>query len=157
MSIPRQALVPGAGIQAARTLLLVPVRLLQTPLGRRVMIAGALTLSLQGVVAGIYQHADAPDGTARTVAAQVAAGQVGAPPAPAARSARATAAPTPEAAATAWYARHLKVAAGKVRALQRESQGRGRMRVLVMADRGSSRLTTALVTVARGEDGWTVR
>jgi hypothetical protein len=157
MSIPRQALAPGAGIQAARMLLLLPLRVLQTPLGRRVMIAGALTLSLQGVVATIYQHADQPpDPTARGAAAP-AAQLASAPSARAQQAPTARTAASPEAAATAWYARRLKVDADQVRALQRESEGRGKARVLVMADRGSSRLSTAVVTVARGKGGWTVR
>src|SRR5918999_4018016 len=98
MSISRQVLVPGAGVQAARSLMILPLRALQTPIGRRVMVAGALTVALQGVVGAMYSNPDAP-----SLAASAPAAAEAPAPARAAGAARAaTPARTPEAAAVAW-------------------------------------------------------
>jgi hypothetical protein len=158
MSASRQALAPSAGFQAARALFALPFRLLRTSLGRRIALASALTLSVNGVIGALYNSAEVPE----VAAPQVAVAATAAPPRPAVSSetkaAPASVAPakTPEAAATGWYARRHKLAANHVRALQRQAAGSGRVKVLVMADTGSSRLSTALVLVKRSGTGWTV-
>ena len=167
MSVSRNVLVPGAGVQAARALLLLPARALQTPLGRRVAVAGALVTALQGAVGVMYANAEDPKATAQraTPAALTRpAGAAGAAPhaksTPQAKSkAKSTAAPasSPAAAAAAWYAERVKVDHDKVRVLQQQRLGADRVRVLVMAEVGRDRLDTALVTVRRQRSGWVVR
>ena len=152
MSISRQVLAPGAGVQAARALFMVPVRMVQTPLGRRIMAAGALIMALQGAIGLMYANADSP---ALSTSAPVAAA---APAKAAASSARPTtvkAAATPEAAAVGWYAARHKLDPAKVRPLQRDALGSSTTRVLVMADLGKGGMDTALVTVKRTKAGWT--
>ena len=59
----------------------------------------------------------------------------------------------PGAAAAAWYAREHGLAGGRVRALQVQAVDERTVRVLVLAERSGGRVTTALVTVRRGEHG----
>jgi hypothetical protein len=156
MSVSRNALSPGAGVQAARTLVLLPVKALQTPLGRRIAVAGALIATLQGAVGALYSNADdkprtAPVAQAAAVA-QAPAAVVRPTPAAKPSTARPT---TPEAAAVAWYAARHKLAASKVKALQRNAVSSTKARVLVMAEVGRDRLDTAVVTVERDGAGWT--
>src|SRR5215207_3998461 len=66
------------------------------------------------------------------------------------------AAKTPEAAATAWYAKKVDVDRGDVRVLQRESVSSKKARVLVMAQTGKDRMDTAVVTVKRDGGVWKV-
>jgi hypothetical protein len=151
MSVSRQVLIPGAGVQAARSLMLIPLRALQTPMGRRLMVAGALTVTLQGAVGVMYSNADSPG----LAASAPAAAAVPAPARPANdKAGRPVAAKTPEAAAVAWFAARHKLDPGKVRALQRDAVGDRSARVLVMADLGHGRLDTAVVTVERTKAGW---
>jgi hypothetical protein len=63
---------------------------------------------------------------------------------------------TPEAAATAWYAKKVDVDRGDVRVLQRESVSAKKARVLVMAKTGTDRMDTAVVTVKRDGGVWKV-
>jgi hypothetical protein len=164
MSVSRNVLAPGAGFQAARALALLPVRALQTPLGRRIAVAGALIAMLQGAVGVMYSNADDPvaAASAATPAAvtRSAATPRDAPPSEA-HSAKAkpkpkAAAKTPEAAATAWYAKKVDVDRGDVRVLQRESVSAKKARVLVMAQTGRDRMDTAVVTVKRDGGVWKV-
>jgi hypothetical protein len=151
MSISRQVLAPGAGVQAARVLFMVPVRMVQTPMGRRIMAAGALIMALQGAIGLMYSNADSP---ALSTSAPVAASAPAKAAAGAARPATVKPAATPESAAVAWYAARHKLDPAKVRPLQRDSFGAGAARVLVMADLGKGRLDTALVTVKQTKAGW---
>jgi hypothetical protein len=154
MSVSRQVLAPGAGVQAARSLMLLPLRALQTPMGRRLMLAGVLTLALQGAVGVMYGNADSPRLEAAAPASAAA-------PAPAGASVRkaggGTAARTPEAAAVTWFAAKHRLDPRKVRALQRDAIDRASARVLVMADLGRGRLDSAVVTVRRTKGGWAAR
>jgi hypothetical protein len=155
MSVSRQALAPSAGFQAARALLLLPFR---TSIGRRLLAASALTLTLNGVVGALYGSAETPEVPAPAVVAAAATAPTRPATAPAAKAApaKATPAKTPEVAATGWYASRHKLAANRVRALQRQAAANGKVKVLVMADRGSSRLSTALILVKRSGAGWIV-
>jgi len=153
MSISRQVLAPGAGVQAARSLMMLPLRALQTPMGRRAMVAGALTITLQGAVGIMYSNADSPElpATPAAVAAPAPA------PAPAPKVTAKGHARTPEAAAVAWFAGRHKLDPGKVRPLQRDAVGDTSARVLVMADLGGGRLDSAVVTVKRTKAGWAIK
>jgi hypothetical protein len=159
MSVSRPVLLPGAGAQVARALLLLPVRLMQTQLGRRAVLAGALVLLLQGVVGTMYDNAEVPAVTGPRAVAAAASRPA---PSPAVKPAKrptkqaATRASTPEDAAVAWYARRLKLDRDRVRPLQRQAAKGGRVKVLVMADAGAKRLSTAVVTVRRSGSGWAV-
>jgi hypothetical protein len=78
--------------------------------------------------------------------------------APAATPGTGTAAPavtpgSPAAVAIAWYAAREHLAPGKVRALQQDRRADHEVRVLVLADAGNGKLTTALVTVHRDGTG----
>jgi hypothetical protein len=153
MSISRQVLAPGAGVQAARSLLLLPLRAAQTPMGRRAMVAGTLIVTLQGAIGFMYANTDSTElatAAPAAVAAPAPATPKAAPPAKAAQ------AKTPEAAAVAWFASKHKLDPGKVRPLQRDASGDS-ARVLVMADLGRGRLDTAVVTVKRGKAGWAIK
>jgi hypothetical protein len=163
MSVSRNVLAPGAGIQAARALAILPVRALQTPLGRRIAVAGALIAMLQGAVGVMYSNADDPVAVASAVAPAAVTRSAATPrDAPSeAHSAKSKARPkaaakTPEAAATAWYAKKVDVDRGDVRVLQRESVSAKKARVLVMAQTGRDRMDTAVVTVKRDGGVWKV-
>jgi hypothetical protein len=162
MSVSRNVLAPGAGVQAARALAILPVRALQTPLGRRIAVAGALIAMLQGAVGVMYSNADEPVEAASAVTGAAVTRSAPTPraaPPSEAHSAKAKAkatAKTPEAAATAWYAKKVDVDRGDVRVLQRESVSGQKARVLVMAQTGKDRMDTAVVTVKRAGGVWKV-
>jgi hypothetical protein len=152
-----------AALRAVLRLMLLPFRLLATPLGRRLAGAAVLSVALLAMVSSLYEHAEgpvAPSGTLR--AAPVAAAKPAAPAAarPAAASAAAPAAPRaaarPEDAATAWFARQQQVPIERVTALQRQRVSATVTRVMVMAEVGPSDMPTALVTVRRDGAGWKV-
>lgn len=161
MSVSREALHTGTdGAQALRSLLMVPVRFLQTALGRRVVAAVAVAIALQGMVGLMFSNADVS--TARPAEAPVA---IGATPAAAHQPAKATSTKKtgayttyakPQEAAAAWFAQQTGVPVSKVRALQQRPAGEGKAKVLVMAENGD-RVDTDEVTVTRGESGWRVR
>jgi hypothetical protein len=151
-----------AAVGAAARLMLVPVRLLSTSLGRRLAGATVLSIALVVMVSTLYSHADGPAGqSARATAAALSAAPAAANAAPAA--ARATAAPAraaaakrPQDAAISWFARQKRVAASRVQALQQQRVSATVTRVLVMAQLGPADMPTALVTVRRDGTGWKV-
>ena len=55
-----------------------------------------------------------------------------------------------------WYAKRLRVRPDQVRALQRDSVGPSKVKVLVLAQAGGGRLDSALVTVTRRGGRWVV-
>jgi hypothetical protein len=167
----RQVLLPGDGLQATRTALLIPLRALQTPTGKRVLAAAALAGVLQAGVAQLYDNADTAELTSTPVAAVAATeGQPGTAAAtakpdakPAAAPARPAAAPTgkpvkasPEEAAVAFYAAELGLPAERVRPLMQQRVNDHSVRVLVMAERGQEQLPTRLIQVNRTTSGWRV-
>ncbi len=149
-------------------------------LGRLTMLLAALT----AVVLVLYAKGEAPAALARAATAAgrssasagagagavPAAGHVGrggrpglpaaaqptpAPGPAAAAPAAAAAASRPATAAVAWYATKHHLPPGKVRALQQDRRSDREVRVLVLADGGGGKLTTALVTVRRdGKGRW---
>jgi hypothetical protein len=169
MSVSREALPTGTdSAQALRTLLMVPVRVMRTAVGRRVVAAAALAIALQGMVGLMFSNADAPTATAGAAVreASVRAGQgtthaaAHQPAAPAKASASKKAAPKtyakPQEAAAAWFAKQAGVPVSKVRALQQRPAGENKAKVLVMAEYGDN-VDTDEVTVVRGDAGWRVR
>lgn len=171
----RQVLLPGDGLQATRTALLIPLRALQTPTGKRVLAAAALAGVLQAGVAQLYDNADTAELTSTPVAAvaateepptaAAAAAKPDAKPAakPAAAPARPAAAPTskpvkasPEEAAVAFYAAELGLPVERVRSLMQQRVNDHSVRVLVMAERGQEQLPTRLIQVNRTTSGWRV-
>ncbi len=158
-TLPSMAAVEG--------ILLQPLRVLQSELGRRLLAAAALGVALVALVGGLYAHPDAParaDGKAAVARAAAPRPQAAAgarqPRAPAAgvRSApaRQLAAGRPDQAAVAAYAARLNVPVAKVQALQQRQQDANTVQVLVLAEAGG-RLRTAWVTANRGTAGWTAR
>jgi hypothetical protein len=161
-----------AAIRAATRLLLVPFRLLATPLGRRLAAAAVLSVVLVAMVSSLYDHADgaaspsaralraAPASAARPASAVRASGQaaqassVGA--AAPARAIQAVVAARPEDAARDWYARQRRIPTDRVTALQRQRVSSTVTRVLVMAEVSPSEIPTALVTVRRDGSRWKV-
>ncbi len=134
-------------------------------LGRLTMLLAALT----AVVLVLYAKGEAPAALARAATAagrSSASAGAGAGAVPAAghvgRGGRpglpAAAQPTPSrpaTAAVAWYATKHHLPPGKVRALQQDRRSDREVRVLVLADGGGGKLTTALVTVRRdGKGRW---
>ena len=171
------AAVPGpwsvapsdAAVRAATRLMLLPLRLLATPLGRRIAVAGALSVALVAMVSSLYAHADRPTAAAaRSLSAMPAAAAkpASAPARASAASSGAAAAPVtptapraaqrPEDAATAWFAAQKHVPANRVKALQQQRVSGTVTRVLVMAQVGPSNMPTAFVTVRRDSAGWKV-
>lgn len=164
---PWSAPQSDAAVGVAARLLLLPLRMLSTPLGRRLAAATLLSVALIAMVSALYAHADgAAAPSARTLRASPAAA---AKPAPAGRAgqsadvtgaarspATAQAAARPEDAATAWYARQKGVPANHVRALQRQKVSATVTRVLVIAEISPSEMPTAFVTVRRDSAGWKV-
>lgn len=165
MSVSREALPTGTdGAQAVRTLLLLPVKSLQTERGRRLVAALGLALALQGMVGLMFANPDLPSGAltpaaevraAPTQQAQAATARKLAPPAGGGQDAGAGHA-KPQEAAVAWFAAKSGVPAGKVRALQQVAAGSGKVKVLVMAEH-DGRIDTDEVTVTRTKTGWRVR
>jgi hypothetical protein len=161
---------------AARALVrlgLVPLRLLATPVGRRVSATAVLSLLLVGLVSVLYSHADRPDASARPLyaAAPAAAStptgarSAGAPATGATKSRAASnqtlasvtrAAKDARSAAVAWYASHLRVSPDRVQALQQQRVNGTTVNVLVMAQVSDTNVPTAFVTVKRANGGWKV-
>jgi hypothetical protein len=143
-------------VELAVWLLLAPVRLLATDLGRRLATVAVLTTLFVGVMSLLYEHAEHPTANARPAAT---APRPAAPPTTAA-SRPGPAAPgsaaRPEAVAAAWYAKRLGVPSGRVRALGSQRLGGGRLRVLVLAQTGDGRQPTVWVPLRRTRAGWTV-
>jgi len=164
---PWSAAPSDAAVRAATRLMLLPVRLLATPLGRRIAAATVLSFALIGMVSSLYAHADRPGAaSARSLSATPAAAAKPAPARASAASSGAAAAPVtptapraaqrPEEAATAWFARQKHVPAERVKALQQQRVSGTVTRVLVMAQVGPSNMPTAFVTVRRDSAGWKV-
>jgi hypothetical protein len=146
----------GAGVELAVWLLLAPVRLLATDLGRRLATVAVLTTLFVGVMSLLYEHAEHPTASARPAAT---APRPPAPPttvAPSPGLAAPRPASRPEAVAAAWYAKRLGVPSGRVRALGSQRLGTGRLRVLVLAQTGDGHQATAWVPLRRTRAGWTV-
>ncbi|HZD67639.1 MAG TPA: hypothetical protein VFA45_01565 [Actinomycetes bacterium] len=150
-----------APVGAATRLVLAPLRMLSTSMGRRLALATVLSLALLAVVSSLYDHADGAAATSAPASSLRATPAAAARPAPA--TARPAAAPAaqraaarPEEAATAWYARHKRVAADRVHALQQERISATVTRVLVMAEVSATDMPTAFVTVRRDGTGWKV-
>jgi hypothetical protein len=143
-------------VELAVWLLLAPVRLLATDLGRRLATVAVLTTLFVGVMSLLYEHAEHPTANARPAAS---APLRPAPPttaAPSPGSAAPRSATRPEAVAAAWYAKRLGVPSGRVRALGSQRLGGGRLRVLVLAQTGDGRQATVWVPLRRTRAGWTV-
>jgi len=146
----------GSGVELAAWLLLAPLRLLATDLGRRLATVAVLTTLFVGVMSLLYEHAERPTANARP-AVDATARPPAPPPAPTRSAGPAAARPgaKPEAVAVGWYAKRLGVPAGRVRALGSQRLGTGRMRVLVLAET-KGRQATAWVPLRHGQAGWTV-
>jgi hypothetical protein len=143
-------------VELAVWLLLAPVRLLATDLGRRLATVAVLTTLFVGVMSLLYEHAEHPTANARPAATTT---RPAAPPTTAkAAPAAARPADRPEAVAAAWYAGRLGVPAGRVRALGSQRLGAGRLRVLVLvlAPAPGGRQATVWVPLRRTRAGWTV-
>lgn len=164
---PWSAAPSDAVVRAATRLMMIPLRMVATPLGRRLAGAVVLSVALVAMVSSLYAHADPPPaGSARGLAAVPAAaakpagagGRAGSPGAAAAavNPAAPRAAQRPEDAATAWYARQKQVPVNRVKALQRQRLSGTVVRVLVMAKVSPSNMPTAFLTVRRGSAGWKV-
>src|SRR6266545_3782941 len=146
-----------AGVRLAVEVMLLPLGLLRSRLGRRLLATGAFALVLTTAVGALYDNADVPVRAAGKVAAlrPVPAHQ------PAARTASA-AGPTrelgrrPEDVAANWFAKRQGIARDKVQALQQQKVSSTERRVLVMADAGGGRMPTGYVTVRRDGSGWSV-
>jgi hypothetical protein len=144
----------GIGARAATQLLILPLRLLASPTGRRLTAVAVLALLLGSVVSSLYDHADLTTNARRPAAAR--AGM----PAVVQRDTRASVAKQvrtrPEEVAADWFAAARHVARDKVRALQQQRVGATERRVLVMADAGGGKLPSAYVTVKLRASGWAV-
>jgi hypothetical protein len=146
--------------------MLLPLRMLATPLGRRLAAATVLSVALVAMVSSLYDHADGP--AAASTRALRAAPAAAARPAPASRraavadmtasagSAAAPAAERPEDAASVWYAKQKRVPIDRVKALQQQRISATVTRVLVLAEVSPSDMPTAFVTVRREGAGWKV-
>lgn len=159
----RQVLLPGDGLQATKSAILIPLKALQTPTGKRVLAAAALAGVLQAGVAQLYDHADTvalPATQVATVAsaadpaaaAAQPAAEVAQPAAPSGKPVR----PTPEEAAAAFYANELDLPVERVRPLMQQRVNDNSVRVLVLAERGEEQLPTRLIQVNRTQSGWRV-
>ncbi len=154
-----------AAVRAATKLMLVPLRLLATPMGRRLTATVVLSVVLVAVVSSLYEHADGPAVAVRQALNAVPA--AASKPAAAKRtvdasqrtSATVTAPPAakrPEDAATAWYAQREGVSPDRVHALQRQRVSATVIKVLVMAEVSATDMPTAFVNVKRDGEGWKV-
>jgi len=148
----------GLGTRAAVQLMLVPLRVLANPLGRRLLAVAVVMVVLGSVVSSLYDHPDAPSARSRPRGSATAATQE-----PASAQHRATSGAVarqvgkrPEEVAADWFARAQHVARDKVQALQQRRVGASETVVLVMADAGRGRMPTAYVTLKLGKSGWAV-
>jgi hypothetical protein len=177
----RQVLLPDT-LQAAKAALLLPVRAVQTPTGKRVVTALALAGALQLGVTALYANADMPGlpGTAvATVAPAPAEPATAQPeatepeatePATAAQATEEPAAPadkaaspadkpvrpSPEEAAVAFYAAELGLDEGQLRPLAQQRVNDNTVKVLVLAERSAEDLATRHIQVNRTHSGWRV-
>jgi hypothetical protein len=137
----------------AAWLLLLPLRLLASSLGRRLGTVMVLTILFVALMSVLYDHAERPTASALPAASSAASAAASTDPprvtGPAQRPGR------PQAAAVGWYARRLGVPGDRVRALGSQRLGPGRLRVLVLADLGN-RQPSAWVLLHRSHGGWTV-
>lgn len=147
-----------AGIRLAVEVMLLPLALLRSRLGRRLLVAATFALVLTTAVAALYDSADVPARAAgragslqRTAAEHTAkAGDRRAATAVPARELGRR----PEDVAADWFAQRQGVAREQVQALQQQKVSSTERRVLVMADAGNGRLPTGYVTVRRDGSGW---
>jgi hypothetical protein len=148
-----------AGLRLAVEVMLLPLGMLRTRMGRRLLAVATLALVLTTVVGALYDNADVPARATGKAAAlrRTAARQ------PAAQADRRTgnaAGPArelgrrPEDVAANWFAKRQGVARDQVQALQQQKVSSTERRVLVMADAGGGRLPTGYVTVRRDGSGW---
>ena len=144
-----------AGVRLAVEVMLLPLGLLRSRLGRRLLATGAFALVLTTAVGALYDNADVPARAAGKVASLR--------PAPAHQPAVRTASAAgparelgrrPEDVAANWFAKRQGVPRDKVQALQQQKVSSTERRVLVMADAGGGRLPTGYVTVRRNASGW---
>jgi hypothetical protein len=151
-----------AGVRLAAMVMLLPLRLLRSRLGRRLIAVAVLALVLTTVVGALYDNPDAPRAPGKVAASErtatpaaQAAGSGGDRQATANRPSREVGR-RPEDAAANWFARRHGVDRASVQALQQEQVSKNERRVLVMADAGDGRLPTGYVTVHRDGSGWAV-
>ncbi len=177
---PMGVAVPGrwsappsdAAVRAVVRLGLIPLRLLQTQVGRRLAATAVLSLLLVGAVSALYGHADGPATPPRPLNSAVpaavsrpAAGGTATSAAKSAGASRETSlasvalarpAKDPQSAAVAWYARRLRISPDRVQALQQQRVNGSTTKVLVMAQVSETNVPTAFVTVKRAGSGWKV-
>ena len=165
----RGARAQAGGVLVALLLLALPLKVMRTPLGRRLAAAAFLIALLGSTVSSLYDHAEPIVPAAGAQVASLAA----TPTAAAHRSASASrpaaartvkrpaasrpaqpAAGSAAQAAVAWYAAAQGLPASRVRALQQQRLSATQVRVLVIADPGDGRLPSALVTATRRGAGW---
>jgi hypothetical protein len=156
---PDQATAGEAGLRLAAGVMLLPLGMLRSRLGRRLLAVAVLALVLTTVVGALYDNADLPArATGKASALRRAAERQ--PAAHADRHAATSAVPTrelgrrPEDVAANWFAKRQGVARDRVQALQQQRVSSRERRVLVMADAGGGRLPTGYVTVRRDGSGW---
>jgi hypothetical protein len=160
--VPDDALRAGdAGVRLAAAVMFLPLRLLRSRLGRRLVAVAALALVLTTVVGALYDNPDAPARALGRVAAVERTEAAGAATTGGGRQATANrpsreVGRRPEDVAANWFARRHGVDRGNVQALQQEQVNANERRVLVMADAGDGRLPTGYVTVHRDGSGWAV-
>jgi hypothetical protein len=151
---PAEATAGEAGVRLAVEVMMLPLGLLRSRLGRRLLATAGCALVLTTAVGAMYDNADVPARAAGKVASLQHAA-----PQPAVRTATA-AGPArelgrrPEDVAANWFAKRQGVARDKVQALQQQKVSSTERRVLVMADAGGGRLPTGYVTVRRNGSGW---
>jgi hypothetical protein len=138
----RPVRVDGSGVELAVRVLLLPLRALRTPTGRRMLAAAAMAAGLVTVVLALYGHPDTPAAT-------------GPPATPTTRTAATPTADRAGVAAAAWYARSLHVPLTRVRVVNEHQVSATVVQVVVVADLGQ-RLPSTLVTVHRDAGGWAV-
>jgi len=164
-----------AAIRAVVRLGLIPLHLLGTRIGRRLMATAVLSMILVGAVSALYDHADSPASPPRPLdtAVRAAASRPGTSgkagtaegAAKSAGGSRVTslasvAATRPakdaQSAAVAWYANRVHVSPDRVQALQQQRVNGTTTKVLVMAQVSETNVPTAFVTVRRAGGGWKV-
>jgi hypothetical protein len=147
------------GLRAAFALLTLGLRMLFHPLGQRVLAALVLIAMCAGLVLLVFTYPEPvePEPGSVVPSGRAARPRADARPRPTSPASTPTrSAGSPEQAAVAWYARHERLSRDRVRVLQRDRVNRSTVRVLVLADRGTGRLDTAVVTVRRDTSGWRV-
>jgi len=148
-----------AGLRLAVAVMLLPLGMLRTRTGRRLLAIATLALVLTTAVGALYDNADVP-ARATGKAAALQRTDARQPAAHADRRTTTAAGPTrelgrrPEDVAANWFAERQGVARDRVQALQQQKVSSTERRVLVMADAGGGRLPTGYVTVRRDGSGW---